>query len=100
MARLLDQRGAIKLMRGEGWRLGRGGKHAVKMVKLGWRPVTLLHNHGQPYGKGLTQAIIKESGLKTTEGGAWSSRSSYAKKQRGTGPRSQSSRAASRQLER
>jgi predicted RNA binding protein YcfA (HicA-like mRNA interferase family) len=60
VSRLLDQRTAIKLLQRDGWALGRGGKHVVKMVKPGMRPVTLPHHRGQCYGKRLTHAIADQ----------------------------------------
>jgi predicted RNA binding protein YcfA (HicA-like mRNA interferase family) len=100
VAKLLDQRGAIKLMRQDGWRVTRGGKHVVKMIKPGRRPVTLPRNHGEPYSRGLSHDIIKQAGLNSTEATTWSSRSKYAKRGRTTGHGSGSSRDASRQVER
>ena len=41
MAKLLNQRRAIRLLTNDGWTETRGGKHVVKMVKDGQRPVTL-----------------------------------------------------------
>lgn len=99
MARLLDQRGAIRLLERDGWLRETGGKHVVKMVKPGLRPITLPHHHGEPYGKGLSAAIVKQAGLKSMEDNRWISRSSSARRERGTGPRSPSSRDASRQAE-
>ncbi|MGH2908733.1 MAG: type II toxin-antitoxin system HicA family toxin [Solirubrobacteraceae bacterium] len=100
MAKLLDQRGAIRLLTADNWTRTRGGKHAVKMEKPGRRPITLPHHHGQPYGKGLSAAIVRQAGLNPTKDGRCSSRSSSIRTERSTGPRSPSSRDASRQAER
>jgi predicted RNA binding protein YcfA (HicA-like mRNA interferase family) len=99
MSKLLNQRRAIWLLEQAGWQQGKGGKHVVKMVKPGRRPLTLPRHRGQDYGKGLTQAILKQAGLEPKEA-AWSSRSAYRKTQRDTGQRSRSSQDASRQAER
>jgi hypothetical protein len=42
--RVINQKDAIALLRQPGWTLTRGGKHAVKMIKHGWRPITLPRN--------------------------------------------------------
>jgi predicted RNA binding protein YcfA (HicA-like mRNA interferase family) len=99
MAKLIDQRRAIRLLTTDGWTKGRGGKHAVKMEKDGKRPITLPHHHGQPYSKGLSAAIMKQAGLTTTEKSRCASRSASTTKGRSTGQRSQNSRDASRQAE-
>ena len=62
MAKLLNQRRAIRLLTNDGWTETRGGKHVVKMVKDGQRPVTLPDSHGQSYSKGLSAAIVKQVG--------------------------------------
>lgn len=41
-----------------------GGKHQVKMEKKGHRPVTLPANKRRDYPPGLTDAILKQAGLK------------------------------------
>src|SRR5579875_345351 len=76
MAKLLDQRGAVRLLTADGWTQSRGGKHVVKMIKPGRRPITLPRNHGQPYGKGLSAAIVRQAGLNATKDGRCTSRSS------------------------
>jgi predicted RNA binding protein YcfA (HicA-like mRNA interferase family) len=100
VAKLLDQRLAIRLLEKDGWTRSTGGKHVVKMTKPGLRPITLPHHRGECYGKGLSAAIVKQAGLKSMEGTRCVSRSSSVKKERGTGPRYRSSRDASRQAER
>jgi predicted RNA binding protein YcfA (HicA-like mRNA interferase family) len=99
MARLLDQRSAIKLLEGDGWRRTAGGKHAVKMVKDGRGPVTLPSHNGQSYGKALTHAIAREAGLEKSNG-QWKSPSRHMQRARDTGPRSRSYPDASRPPER
>jgi predicted RNA binding protein YcfA (HicA-like mRNA interferase family) len=59
----LDQRDAIKFLSDFGWRVGRPGRHAVKMVKRHHRPITLPRHHGGTYSKSLTYRIVKQAGL-------------------------------------
>jgi predicted RNA binding protein YcfA (HicA-like mRNA interferase family) len=100
MAKLLDQQGAIRLLHREGWTQTRGGKHVVKMVKDGQRPITLPRHHGEAYGKGLSADILKQAGLNSTKDTTCVSRSSSMRTGRSTGLRSASSRDASPQAER
>jgi predicted RNA binding protein YcfA (HicA-like mRNA interferase family) len=60
MAGVLNQKAAQRLAEELGWRRETGGKHGVKMVKRGFRPVTLPHHGGKDYGKGLSAAIRKQ----------------------------------------
>jgi predicted RNA binding protein YcfA (HicA-like mRNA interferase family) len=64
LPRVLNQRAAIKLLERDGWTKERGGKHYVKMVKPGWRPVTLPMHGGGDYSRDLTDRILREAGLK------------------------------------
>src|SRR5262249_4039219 len=100
VAHLLDQRRAIRLLQDNGWTKVRGGKHVVKMVQPGRRPITLPRSNGQSYSKGLSAAIVKQAGLNSTKEERCASRSSSTTKGRSTGPRSRSSRDASHQAER
>ena len=59
----LSQAKARKLLEADGWRMTRGGKHAVKMAKPGRRPITLPHHGGKDYGPGLSAAIRRQAGL-------------------------------------
>lgn len=59
----LSQATARKLLESNGWTCQVGGKHVVKMVKEGERPITLPAHKGQDYGVGLTRAILKQAGL-------------------------------------
>jgi predicted RNA binding protein YcfA (HicA-like mRNA interferase family) len=52
-----------KLLADNGWHESRGGKHVVKMVKAGQRPITLPMHKGRDYGKGLERAILRQAGL-------------------------------------
>lgn len=59
----LSQKKGIDLLRRNGWEKKAGGKHGVKMVKQGQRPITLPKHKGSDYGPGLTRAILKQAGL-------------------------------------
>jgi predicted RNA binding protein YcfA (HicA-like mRNA interferase family) len=58
-----SQREWIKVLEGGGWTRERGGKHQVKMVKQGKRPITLPQHKGRTYSKGLDAAIRRQAGL-------------------------------------
>ena len=74
------------------------GKHAVKMTKVGERPVPLPHHHGRDYGRGLTQSILKQSGIDRINEGKWNSPSRYiSMTTKAIGLTSSKSRGASRQ---
>lgn len=47
-----------------GWTPTIGGKHNVKMEKRGCRPITLPMHGGRDYSASLTNAILREAGLK------------------------------------
>lgn len=68
LPRVLSQRSARRLLQEHGWIEERGGKHVVKMTKLGRRPITLPHHGGGDYSRDLTAAILRQAGLKG-EGG-------------------------------
>ncbi len=59
----LNQKKAVKLLRENGWVQSRGGKHQVKMVKPGCRPITLPQHKGRDYPTGLAKAILRQAGL-------------------------------------
>jgi len=44
----------------QGWTQGRGGKHQVKMTKVGRRPITLPDNHRRAYDKGFEAQLRRE----------------------------------------
>lgn len=67
MAKLLNQKTAIKLLMKHGYERKIGGKHNVKMVKIGFRPVTLPKHRGQDYSSSLTRAILKQAGISPDE---------------------------------
>lgn len=66
--KLLSQATAKKWLLSQGWTQERGGKHVVKMVKPGCRPITLPMAKGEDYAKGLTSAIVKQSGCAEIDG--------------------------------
>jgi predicted RNA binding protein YcfA (HicA-like mRNA interferase family) len=60
----LNQKEAIRLLEQHGWTRETGGKHQVKMVKPGRRPITLPANRRRDYPVGLSIAILKQAGLR------------------------------------
>ena len=60
----LSQKKAIKLLKENGWIQASGGKHQVKMIKPGCRPITLPQHKGRDYSPGLGKAILKQAGLR------------------------------------
>jgi len=60
----LNQKSAIKLLQAHGWTKERGGKHQVKMTRVGCRPITLPDNRRRDYPKGLRDSILKQAGIK------------------------------------
>jgi hypothetical protein len=52
------------LLEAHGWVDTVGGKHVVKMVKAGERPITLPYNKRREYPPSLRHAILKQAGLK------------------------------------
>jgi predicted RNA binding protein YcfA (HicA-like mRNA interferase family) len=63
VAKLLNQKSAIKLLKKHGWTKTVGGKHGVKMVRSGDRPITLPTHRGGDYGLDLTRRILKQAGI-------------------------------------
>ncbi|HVQ57638.1 MAG TPA: type II toxin-antitoxin system HicA family toxin [Solirubrobacterales bacterium] len=60
----LNQKKAIKLLQEDGWTRSRGGKHQVKMIKPGRRPITLPQRKGRDYPPGFAAAILRQAGLR------------------------------------
>lgn len=60
----VNQREAQRLLEIYGWTRTAGGKHGVKMVKEGRRPITLPHHRGQDYSAGLWASILRQAGLR------------------------------------
>lgn len=65
VAKLVNQKSAIKLLERHGWTKTVGGKH-VKMTKDG-HAITLPPHKGQDYSRGLTSAILKQAGIDRSE---------------------------------
>lgn len=61
--RVMNQRQMIMLLEEHGWTKDTGGKHQVKMVKEGHRPITLPENKRRDYSVGLTKAILDQAGI-------------------------------------
>jgi hypothetical protein len=59
-----DSEGMDQAPSQEGWALDRGGKHQVKMTKLGQRPITLPENKRRAYSKGFEAQLRRAAGLK------------------------------------
>ena len=64
LPRVLSQRKARRLLEQHGWTQAAGGKHVVKMIKPGHRPITLPHHQGKDYSAALTAAILRQAGLR------------------------------------
>jgi len=54
----------IKRLKREGWTKTPGGKHQVKMVKAGMRPITLPEFKREAYSKDMEAQIRRQAGLK------------------------------------
>jgi predicted RNA binding protein YcfA (HicA-like mRNA interferase family) len=59
----MNQKSARKLLEQHGWTKTEGGKHNIKMEKVGCRPITLPMHRGEDYSKKLTAGILREAGL-------------------------------------
>lgn len=59
----MTQKQWIRLLREHGWEQRTGGKHQVKMVKPGQRPITLPDNKRRSYSKGFEAALRRQAGL-------------------------------------
>ena len=62
----MDQRAVRALLEHHGWSATVGGKHVVKMVKPGRRPITLPANRRRDYPRGLLAAILRQAGITGT----------------------------------
>ncbi|HSK49665.1 MAG TPA: type II toxin-antitoxin system HicA family toxin [Solirubrobacterales bacterium] len=60
----LSQKKAVRLLKEHGWSQTTGGRHQVKMVRQGQRPITLPQHKGRDYSRGLTKAILRQAGLR------------------------------------
>ena len=59
--KVLSQASARQFLVSRGWVQELGGRHNVKMVKKGCRPITLPHHKGKDYGPELRSAILREA---------------------------------------
>lgn len=59
--RRYTQKELIDELRKHGWAKSIGGKHQVKMVKAGCRPITIPQFKGQTLPIGLSRAILKQA---------------------------------------
>jgi predicted RNA binding protein YcfA (HicA-like mRNA interferase family) len=59
----LSQKKAIKLLKESDWTQARGGRHQVKMIKPGCRPITPPQHKGRDYQPGLANSILRQAGL-------------------------------------
>lgn len=57
------QKALIKMLKKHGWEHSVGGRHQVKMVREGQRPVTIPEFKGETLPVGLSQAILKQAGI-------------------------------------
>ena len=57
------QKQLIKTLKQHGWEKSVGGKHQVKMIREGHRPVTIPEFKGETLPVGLSQAILKQAGI-------------------------------------
>lgn len=63
----MNQKQWRKVLERHGWSKEIGGKHNVKMVKAGHRPITLPMHKGRTYQPGLHEAIRKQAGLSSED---------------------------------
>jgi predicted RNA binding protein YcfA (HicA-like mRNA interferase family) len=63
LPKTISQKSGRKLLEGHGWAKTQGGKHNIKMEKIGERPITLPKHRGQEYSVDLTRRILKQAGL-------------------------------------
>ena len=59
--KVLSQATARAFLLERGWTEETGGKHVVKMVKKGCRPITLPRHKGADYGPSLRAAILRQA---------------------------------------
>jgi predicted RNA binding protein YcfA (HicA-like mRNA interferase family) len=63
MAKTYNQKSMRRLLLEHGWTQTLGGKHVVKMTKVGKRPITLPMHKGRDYGPSLAASILRQAGL-------------------------------------
>jgi len=52
-----------QFLQDNGWTQTLGGKHVIKMIKPGERPITLPMHKGRDYSRGLSASILRQAGL-------------------------------------
>ena len=64
LPKVLNQQKAKKLLEKHGWVETLGGTHNAKMEKDGCRPITLPMHRGRDRSPALTDAMLRQAGLK------------------------------------
>lgn len=59
--RRYTQKQLQRRLQSEGWVTIRGGKHVVKMTKVGYRPITIPACHGEVLSIGLVRSILRQA---------------------------------------
>ncbi len=62
--KVLNHDAAKALLEAHGWVVRIGGKHATKMTKPGWRPVTVPRHGGRDWTPRLRATVLREAGLR------------------------------------
>lgn len=57
------QKALVRELSQHGWTKTSGGKHQVKMVKPGERPITIPEFKGETLPIGLSQSILRQAGI-------------------------------------
>jgi predicted RNA binding protein YcfA (HicA-like mRNA interferase family) len=63
MATVYNQKSMWQFLQDNGWTQTLGGKHVIKMIKPGERPITLPMHKGRDYSRGLSASILRQAGL-------------------------------------
>lgn len=64
LPKTMNQTEGVSLLEAYGWKKGEGGRHNVKMEKVGYRPIPLPACQGNQYSVEMTSRILKQAGLK------------------------------------
>jgi predicted RNA binding protein YcfA (HicA-like mRNA interferase family) len=62
-AKRYSQKALVRELSKHGWTKTAGGKHQVKMVKPGERPITIPEFRGETLPIGLSRSILKQAGV-------------------------------------
>ncbi|HWC13495.1 MAG TPA: type II toxin-antitoxin system HicA family toxin [Actinomycetota bacterium] len=57
------QKALVRELSRHGWTKTTGGKHQVKMVRAGERPITIPEFRGETLPIGLSEAILRQAGI-------------------------------------